>query len=132
MQSDDSANLPIANHGTQHRIHVMAELFTPAYGKLVGHVGGQDMPLVVVAWTPIQAGVVNIFKARLSTRARGLCAAESGTKGPGRIAQTLRPGIRDLALQSVTHAFLQNRLQSVVFLVRVGQISPCKSLFAAR
>src|SRR5215813_3875704 len=65
VQGDDSADLPIPQDRVQSGRHIVPKLLAAAEWKLIGHVAGHDVSLVVVARTPILARVIDVLPSRL-------------------------------------------------------------------
>ena len=89
MGGDDTADLPVADNGPQRRIEVAPKLPSATNWELICNVAGEDVCLIVEAWTPIGTWIVDILPAGLATRARRVRAAPPRPKVAGRIAQTL-------------------------------------------
>src|SRR5262249_7128323 len=93
VQGDDSADFPIPQDRVQGGRHIVPKLLAAAEWKLIGHVAGHDVSLVVVARTPILTRVIDVLPSRLSAGTGRLCAAPTGSKVSRRVAHALRPGV---------------------------------------
>src|SRR5260370_35306975 len=67
MHGDDSADLPIPNHGVESGVHVFAKLFTAAHWELVSNIAGKDVLLAEVARSPVRTGVIRVLPAGPAT-----------------------------------------------------------------
>src|SRR5207302_6026099 len=108
VQGNDRTNFPVAHRSVQYRIQIMAELLATAQRELISNVACKYMPLVKEARTPVRARIVNVLGTRLATRAGCARTTPTCAEVSGRVAQALRIGISNLALQPIAHALLQH------------------------
>src|SRR5262249_39684818 len=109
----------------------MAKLLAVANRQLVDNIAAEDVFLIPVARTPVGARIIGVLPARLPARASGLGAAPSRTEIARRVAQALGVSVGHLPLQTIAHALLQDSLQRVILLIRVGHVGSSNRVHSA-
>jgi hypothetical protein len=78
VESENAADLPVANDSVNDRVGVVVKLLTAADRQLVSEIASEDVSLVVVAGSPVSLRVIDVLPIQAGRRnsARQCCPSQ--------------------------------------------------------